>query len=247
MQQEATGARGRHEEHSDEQKSAAEEYGGEEAVLTVADAVTRHTDEPQEGDAGEGNQIERRDDRVSPCAVPDPLAGVVGMVRHRAADQHEHGTEEQREDDAGDRRSTRRTDPLARLSGPPLNSSTCMTAIVSPYRRLRPPDGGDESLDTPPSTGRWETAAPTTAAFATGDGPGVTALVTTAALATGAPTTPTSSSASGREWHVRLLWFRGLGPLRWRRGWLAGTRPLAISWPPARRIADANGAAQRFS
>src|SRR6478752_7053700 len=43
------------------------------------------------------------------------------------------------------------------------------------------------------------TAAPTTAAFATGDGPGPTAAPTTAALATGAPTTPTRPTRPGRS------------------------------------------------
>src|SRR3954451_7870707 len=43
------------------------------------------------------------------------------------------------------------------------------------------------------------TAAPMTAALATGDGPGRTAAVTTAAFATGAPTTPTRPLRPGRR------------------------------------------------
>src|SRR3954447_13708367 len=43
------------------------------------------------------------------------------------------------------------------------------------------------------------TAAPTTAALATGERPGLTAAPTTAALATGAPTTPTRPLRPGRR------------------------------------------------
>src|SRR4051812_27090958 len=45
--------------------------------------------------------------------------------------------------------------------------------------------------------GPGETAAPTTAAFATGERPGETAAATTAVLAIGAPTTPTRPIRAG--------------------------------------------------
>ena len=91
------------------------------------------------------------------------------------------------------------------------------------------------------------TAAATTAVFATGEGPGLTAAATTAVLATGAPMTPTLPTRAG------LTGISG----SYRRGYLSasieamiawmGIRPLAISWPPERRAAAANGAAHRFS
>ena len=51
-------------------------------------------------------------------------------------------------------------------------------------------------------------AAPTTAALATGDGPGLTAAVTTAALATGAPMTPTPLRP-GPSGMSDSCWFEG--------------------------------------
>src|SRR4051812_31390639 len=64
-----------------------------------------------------------------------------------------------------------------------IQSSKCMEGPEAQMRR-RPRPG--------------VTAAPITAALATGAGPGVTARVTTAALATGAPTTPTRPTRAAR-------------------------------------------------
>ena len=89
--------------------------------------------------------------------------------------------------------------------------------------------------------GPGPTAAPTTAALATGDGPGpMTAALTTVAgdsvlrdLVRAACQPPSDSRASSASTAAMMAW--------------TGMRPLAISWPPARRIAAPNGAAHRFS
>lgn len=54
------------------------------------------------------------------------------------------------------------------------------------------------------------TAAPTTAAFATGDLPGVTAAPTTAARATGAPITPGRPTRAARSMSLSFLGELGL-------------------------------------
>ena len=45
--------------HGDEEQPAAEEHGGEEAVLAVSDPVADRADEPQEGDPGDGRGTRR--------------------------------------------------------------------------------------------------------------------------------------------------------------------------------------------
>ena len=56
--------------------------------------------------------------------------------------------------------------------------------------------------------------------------------------------------ATRSERHVRLLRLRALSAssasTAAMMAWM-GIRPLAISWPPARRMAEANGAAHMFS
>jgi hypothetical protein len=41
-----------------EQQTTAEEHRREEPILTLADPVPDHAEEPQEGDAREGNEVE---------------------------------------------------------------------------------------------------------------------------------------------------------------------------------------------
>jgi hypothetical protein len=91
------------------------------------------------------------------------------------------------------------------------------------------------------------TAAATTAVLVIGAGPGVTALATTAVFATGARMTPTLPTRAGRT-GISVFYCRSLFVSldRAMMAWL-GIRSSAISWPPARRAADANGAAHRFS
>ena len=51
------------EQHRQEEQSAAQENGGEEAVLDRADLLADHPDEPQEGDACERHQVQTQPDQ----------------------------------------------------------------------------------------------------------------------------------------------------------------------------------------
>ena len=75
----------------------------------------------------------------------------------------------------------------------------------------------------------------------------MTALATTAVLATGWPMTPTLPTRAGLR-GMSVSFGRGASSasIEAMIAWI-GIRPSAMSWPPERRAADANGAAHRFS
>ena len=106
---------GGHEQHGDEQQAAAQEHGREEAVLAAADPVPDHPDEPQEGDAGERDQVQRDGHRGSPPRIGQPLAGHGGTGRDGEPEQHKRRDEEDGEDDPGDRGRPRSAQRTARL------------------------------------------------------------------------------------------------------------------------------------
>jgi hypothetical protein len=58
-----------HEQHGQEEQPAAQEDGGEQAVLGRAQLVAEHTDKPEERDAGERHQVETEPDQVSTLGI----------------------------------------------------------------------------------------------------------------------------------------------------------------------------------
>jgi hypothetical protein len=80
-------------EHRQEQKPAAEEDGGEELVLAVAEARAQHADKPQEGDSGEGPQVERH--RNPTRIAPEPWYPLHGAVRDGEAEEQERQHQQQ--------------------------------------------------------------------------------------------------------------------------------------------------------
>ncbi len=71
-------------------------------------------------------------------------------------------------------------------------------------------------------------AAPTTAAFATGEGPGVSAAPTTAAFATGAPMTPVRPTRAALRVSQSPVVAVSSASIDAMMAWI-GMRPLAIS------------------
>jgi hypothetical protein len=94
-----------HEQHADEQQAAAQEHGGEQAVLALADPVPQHPDEPQEGDPGERDQVQGDGHRRTPPGIGQPRAGHFGMGRDRDLQQHQRRDQEHGKDNPGDRGS----------------------------------------------------------------------------------------------------------------------------------------------
>src|SRR5688572_24123568 len=88
-----------------------------------------------------------------------------------------------------------------------------------------------------------ETAAPTTAALATGDGPGPTAAPTTAALATGLPMTPARPTREGRNGMSGSLCDEGFVGLDGGDDGLDGDPPVGDELParPARGGSERSG------
>ncbi len=88
------------EQHPQEQEAAAEKHGCKEAILALAELVANDADEPQKGDSGERQQIERElnDARVR----GDPRARGLRIGGDRAPKQSEARQGQQRKDDAGD-------------------------------------------------------------------------------------------------------------------------------------------------
>jgi hypothetical protein len=92
------------EQHGEEQQAAAEEDRREQPVLDVAQLVTHHPDEPQEGDAGERDQLQGPPDQ--PAAGLVGLQGLQRVVGQGEPHHHHRGDEQHGEQDAGDRRRT---------------------------------------------------------------------------------------------------------------------------------------------
>ena len=57
------------EQHGQEEQAAAEEDGGEQTVLDDADLLAHDPDEPEEGDAGERDEMEADADLLPPGCV----------------------------------------------------------------------------------------------------------------------------------------------------------------------------------
>ena len=68
------------------------------------DAIAQHADEPQEGDAGERQELQAQGHGLAPVVVVDPRTRVRGVRRDRPLDEDDGRREQDREDDAGDRR-----------------------------------------------------------------------------------------------------------------------------------------------
>ena len=64
----------RNEQGRQEHEAAPQEHRGEEAIFLRTEAVTQHADEPQKGDAGERNEVQRQ--RHAPGAIGQPGARV---------------------------------------------------------------------------------------------------------------------------------------------------------------------------
>ena len=84
--------------HGEEQQAAAQEDGCEEPVLVVADPVADHSHEPQEGDRGERQEAQGERHRIPALGIGQPGIGGGVVGGDGEADQHEHRTEQQRED-----------------------------------------------------------------------------------------------------------------------------------------------------
>jgi hypothetical protein len=89
------------EKHGQEQQAAAEKHGGEEAVLEGAQAIPQYTDEPEEGDAGEGEQVKCEVDR--PAVTLQPGSGLLRVGGYGPINQHQAGDVEDGKYDAGKR------------------------------------------------------------------------------------------------------------------------------------------------
>ena len=96
------------EQDGDEEKPAAEEHGGEEAVLTLADAVADDADEPQEGDGRERDQGKAGQQEVALGRGREQVPGVGWNVREREVDRDERCHHQDREDHSSEGRRPRR-------------------------------------------------------------------------------------------------------------------------------------------
>src|SRR5215217_9006073 len=97
-------AAGGDEEDRHGQQVAAQEDGGEEAILAVADQVADDGDEPQEGDAGERGEVDP--DERDPAGVLFEVE-VADLCRGagaggRVAQEQDRGEEERGEGESGD-------------------------------------------------------------------------------------------------------------------------------------------------
>ena len=99
------GHRRGHEQHADEQQAAAQEHGGEQAILTLADPGPQHPDEPQKGDPGERDEVQGDGHRRPTPGIGQPRPGRFGTGRDRDPEQHQRRDQEHAEDDPGDRSS----------------------------------------------------------------------------------------------------------------------------------------------
>ena len=102
-QRHRSGGRGATDEHhGHEEQAAADEHRGQELILAASDPVADGGQEPQEGDAGEGDHLQP--DEPALLAVLDPCgqSGERRIRRLPTQEQEQRGGEQDGEDDAGD-------------------------------------------------------------------------------------------------------------------------------------------------
>ena len=97
------------EHHAQEKKAAPEEDRGEELVFLLPQAIAQHAEEPEEGNAGEGQ--EAQGERHIAGRLLQPEAGVARVDGQRAPEQRQACNEQHRENDPGDSRRARRPQP----------------------------------------------------------------------------------------------------------------------------------------
>ena len=95
------------EQHGDEQQSAAQEHRREQPILTLADPVTNHADEPEERNTGERQQVQGENHSIAFALAGEPRTGVLGITRDSETNEHHRSREQQREGDARNRRRAR--------------------------------------------------------------------------------------------------------------------------------------------
>jgi hypothetical protein len=94
-------------------KPAAQEYGGEEPVLALTDAIADDSNEPEEGHPRERHEVQGQDDLPSPARVGEPRS-IARSAGHRGSYEHQCRREQEGEQDARHCGGTRRPQGTAR-------------------------------------------------------------------------------------------------------------------------------------